>query len=251
MAMLLVAASHAGAQTGRGSAELPSRPTSAPVAITSRAQLISVIRSADSAGRGAESFALSTRLRDGDFNVGDRILVTYEGLGFTKIGDTLTVKTGRILQLGEPMGDMSLQGVLRFEIQDSIAARVARYVKNEVIHATPLIRLSVSGAVRSPASLYARSDMLVSEVIARAGGQDQQADPKNITVKRGAEILWQPADVVTALTDGLTVEQMQMNNGDEIAVGARRTHARWTYIATAIVVPIVTAVVLQQIIYHR
>jgi hypothetical protein len=248
--VIVVTASKARAQTSGGTVDTASRATPLPV-ITSRAQLIAAIHSADSAGRRAESFALSTRLREGDFNVGDRILVTYEGLGLTKVGDTLTVKTGRILQLGEPMGDMSLQGVLRFEVQDSIAARVAKYMRNEVIHATPLIRLAVSGAVRSPGSQFARSDMLVSEVIARAGGQDQQADPKNIVIKRGPEIRWQPADVTTALTDGLTVDQMQMNSGDEIVVGTKRTHGRLTLILTTIVAPLVSAIVLQQIIHNR
>jgi len=105
--------------------------------------------------------------------------------------------------------------------------------------------------VRSPGSQFARSDMLVSEVLAHAGGQDQQADAKNIVIKRGPQILWQPADVTTALTDGLTVDQMQMNSGDEIVVGAKRNHGRWTFILSSIVAPVVSAIILQQIIQHR
>jgi hypothetical protein len=191
-----------------------------------RAQLIEKARVADSLGRKQEAFLLQTRLREGDFEVGDRVLTAYEGLGLTR-ADTLTVQTGKILRLGDQMGDLSVRGMLRFELFDSVSARVAKYYKNEVIHVVPLIRLSISGAVRAPGSHYARGDTPLSDFITRTGAPDAAADLGNVVINRGQVIWLGKDDVRTALSDGLTIDGLALEPGDEIIVGARTSGNRW------------------------
>src|SRR6185503_9323913 len=119
-----------------------------------------------------------TRLREGDFEVGDVIIATYEGPpgALTPVGssglrrDSLVVEAGKILHLTEPMGDLKLQGVLRFEIQDSIEGRVSRYFRNQVVRVSPLMRLKISGAAKSPGFYHFRTDIPLSDVIMRGGG---------------------------------------------------------------------------------
>jgi Periplasmic protein involved in polysaccharide export len=215
---------------------------------TSRAQLIEKARLADSLGRRSESFVIHTRLRDGDFEVGDRIAVSYEGVGLTK-RDTLTVQAGRVIRMGEPMGDLNLTGVLTFEVSDSITARVATYFKNEVVHVTPLVRLLVSGAVRSPGYYHVPPDLPFSDLIMRSAGQDQATDLHNIIIRRGDQIIWGSQDVQAALNDGLSIARLDLRPGDEIVVGASH-RPPWTMLAS-IGLTVVTAIIVQLIVRQR
>jgi hypothetical protein len=185
-----------------------------------RAQLEERLRQADSLGRKEEAFLLRTRLRDGDFEVGDQILVSYEGLGLTR-RDTLIVGSDRVVRLSPPMGDLSLTGILRFELRDSIVNRVNRYFRNEVVIVTPLLRINVSGAVRAPGFYFARPDALLSDIIMRSAGQDQTTDLRNVVIKRGDNIVWSNEDVQAALGDGMTIEGLALEPGDEVVVGAK------------------------------
>ena len=197
-------------------------PSGRPAAAASRAQLMERLRAADSLGRREEAFLLRTRLRDGDFEVGDVMIANYEGAGLTR-RDSLVVEAGKVLHLLAPLGDLSLEGVLRFEAQDSISARVAKYFKNEAVRVTPLIRISVSGAAKAPGFMHVRLDQPLSDVLMRGGGlvpAAAGAPPNRIDIMRGDKVLWDNAAVATALTDGLTLEQLDLQAGDDILVTA-------------------------------
>jgi len=201
-------------------AHVVSAQTSSPARReATRTELEAQARQADSLGRTQDAFALHTRLRDGDFDVGDRILVQYEGLGL-KGRDTLVVTEGRLVRLGYDLGDMSLLGVLRSELGDSISKRVARYYRDEVVHVTPLLRLSVLGAVGRPGVYYLPTDAPLSDLLAQ-GSRDVNADPENMVIRRGEVVLWAKNDVQSALQDGLTLQQLNLEPGDELLVGAR------------------------------
>jgi hypothetical protein len=189
----------------------------------SRAELEAKARTADSLGRKQEAFALQARLRDGDFDIGDRVLVLYEGLGLTK-RDTLVVQAGRTLRLGDPMGDLNLLGVLRSELSDSVTKRVARYYRNEVVHVTPLLRVSVEGPLLTPGFYYLPNDAPLSDLLVRGGQRSAGADPENIVIRRGEVVLWAKDDVQSALADGLTLQQLNLEPGDELVVGTRPTN---------------------------
>ena len=207
-------------------------PASKP-ATESRVQLAARARVADSLGRREEAFVLRSRLSDGDFEVGDVIIASYEGpqLGLNR-RDSLVVIAGRIIQLQPPLGDLDLHGVLRAEIADSITNRVAKYFKNEVVRVTPLLRLSVTGGARVPGFYQFRPDVPLSDVIMRAGGQGTGADLSKVTVKRGDQTLWSSTDVQTALTEGLTIEQLNLEAGDEVAIAVVNAAAKpvWQYL---------------------
>ena len=186
-----------------------------------RLKLEAWARTADRENLVAEAARVRARLIDGDFKVGDRVIVTYEGLR-TQGGDTLVVQSGKRLQLGEPLGDLGLTGVLRFELRDSVANRVEKYFKSGVVHVTPLIRVSVSGAVRAPGYYYARADTPLSDLITRTAGQDQSTNLRDVVVRRDEQTIWDGPAVQRAFRDGLTLEALGLVTGDEVAVGARR-----------------------------
>jgi hypothetical protein len=233
----------------RASAQAPGGKQAAD----SRAQLIARAHVADSLGRREEAFLVRSRLRDGDFDVGDVIIASYEGpqpLGLNR-RDSLVVGAGKMIQLLSPLGDMDLHGILRSEISDSITQRVAKYYKNEVVHVMPLIRLSISGATKT-GFYHFRPDEPLTDVIMRAGGQGAGGDLHSVTIKRGAQTIWTAADVQTAFSEGLTVEQLDLEAGDEVALGdsTATSKAAWMY-ALQIGTSLVTAFVIQYLVRRR
>lgn len=211
-----------------------------------RAELVERARVADSLGRKDEAFVLRARLTDGDFQVGDRIIVSMDGATGAKL-DTLTVLVGKVIRLGEPFGDLGLAGVLRSEVGDSVTRRIARMLRNEDVHVTPLVRVQISGAVRLPGFYYARLDMPLSDVLMRNAGQDQTADVSNVIVRRGDRTLWGKEDVQSAFADGLTIDRLGLESGDEIVVGSRRVSSKWL-LALQVGVPILSAIIIQALI---
>jgi hypothetical protein len=215
----LLAVAFAGIVVARGLiAQTSGSPASPPLG---RVQLQAMARAADSAGRKEEAFTLRTRLQNGDFEVGDRITVTYKGL-VLKGTEEDTVQAGRILHLQTPLGDMNLTGMLAPELQDSLNARVAMYFKNTPVQATVMLRLAISGAVRSAGFFYVKPDTPLSDLIMKTGGQDPNADLQNVIIRRGTQVLWTNQDVRSALLDGVTVERLNLEPGDEVVVGAKQ-----------------------------
>jgi protein involved in polysaccharide export with SLBB domain len=210
--------------------------------------LIARARIADSLGLKDESARLHARLAEGDFSVGDRIILAIEGP--YQRADTAVVQAGKIIALGSPMGDMSLNGLLRSELADSISARISKYFKNETVHATPLIRIGIGGAVRIAGFHYVRRDMPLSDLVTRAGGLDQNADASNIVITRGSTVLYQKADVMSAMQDGLTLDRLGLEPGDQIIVAARPGQSKWM-LFLQYGVPIITAVLLPIWLQHR
>src|SRR5437763_1041624 len=67
------------------------------------------------AGRLAEAAALRARLREGDFHVGDRIILAVSGE--TALSNTFTVRAGNLLEI-PTLPPVSLRGTLRSELHD-------------------------------------------------------------------------------------------------------------------------------------
>ena len=100
-----------------------------------RAELDSLAMHADEAATSAgdaetrdekqrESAALRARLRDGDFQVGDRVVLFLRG--DSVLSDTFTVERGRTLALPD-IPTVALNGVLRSELQSHLAKQLGPY----------------------------------------------------------------------------------------------------------------------------
>lgn len=172
--------------------------------------------------RRAEAEALRMRLRDGDFRVGDRVVLNVRG--DSALTDTFTVRPGPSLSLpGLP--PLPLQAVLRSELQDHLTRHVATLLRDPVVEAYPLIRLGVLGEVDRPGYYFVMPDALVTDAIMVAGGPTREADLTKTTVRRGTTRLWERHDLRAALMRGSTLDQLGLHSGDEIMIGERR--GRW------------------------
>jgi polysaccharide export outer membrane protein len=164
---------------------------------------------------GAEAARIRARLRDGDFKLGDRIVLQVEGE--PGLPDTIPVEVGPKITL--PLfGDIPLDGVLRSEVQDHITQALSSYLRNPVVRAEGLMRLSVQGAVNQPGFYVVPASTLLSEALMVAGGPLQEADLADLRVERGGTLLFERTELQEALREGLSLDQLNMQAGDQVVV---------------------------------
>jgi protein involved in polysaccharide export with SLBB domain len=166
-----------------------------------------------------EATELRERLRDGDFQVGDRIVLSVRG--DSALTDTFVVRAGRTLSLPN-ISEISLAGVLRSELQSFVSKEIARYVREPVVQTSSLIRLAVLGAVTHPGFYAVGSDVLVTDVIMLAGGPNGEADLRKVSVRRGAREVLTADRLHAAMTQGTTLDQLNLRAGDELVIGERK-----------------------------
>ena len=187
--------------------------------LTSRADLVAAAEHADNVKDHSRAAAIRTRLRDGDFQVGDRIVVTVFSEQ-TRI-DTVVVEPGKVIRL---LGNsvVPLDGVLRSEAKERIASEVLRYVKAVDVDVVPLTRIGVLGEVTRPGYFAVRFDVPITDAIMLAGGPTSAASIDNTVIRRANQRLRSADETRQALANGLTLDQFGLNAGDELIVGRQR-----------------------------
>lgn len=155
------------------------------------------------------------RLQNGDFKVGDRVYIVVEQE--RALTDTFTVVGNSVIQL-PVIGNISLKGVLRSELQQHLTEALSRYIKDPKVTAVSLLRVGVLGQVRAPGFYVVPSTSLLTDVIMTAGGPGPDADLHKLTINRGQDVIWDGAPLQTALSQGRTLDQLNLEAGDEITV---------------------------------
>jgi polysaccharide export outer membrane protein len=173
------------------------------------------------------------------FQVGDRILVHVEG--DSALSDTFTVVAGPALRL-PTIGEISLTGVPRGDIEAHLTRELARYIKDPVIDARALIRLSVLGEVTRPGFYAVPIDLVIPDAVMLAGGATQRARVDRMRILRGDSALWSPEQIQMAIARGATVDQLGMRAGDRIQIPAQRDPESGWRIAGLIVTIVATSV---------
>jgi polysaccharide export outer membrane protein len=167
----------------------------------------------ETARQAAERIRL--RLEEGDFRVGDRIVLEVQGE--RNLPDTVPVEPGPQITL-PLMGAISLDGVLRSEITAHLTGEIGRFIRDPVVRAQGLMRLSIQGAVGAPGFYVVPTDMLLSEAVMVAGGPAPDADLEDLRVERGADRLLGQEESQAALRDGRTLDQLNLRAGDQIVL---------------------------------
>jgi len=212
-----------GALGGLVAAQTP--PRSTPGEFETRADLEAQLRIADSQHRTSEAWLLRNRLEKGDFQEGDRIVVMPHTSAAVQKSETLTVRAGKVVQMPQ-MDDLPLEGVLRSELKDRVEKYLGKYLQDSAARVTPLMRINMMGSVGRPGFFDTSADMLLSDMVMRAGGPTGDADLNKVVIRRGPTIIWDTKDTRTALMDGLSLDRLHLRAGDQIEVGAKR-HIQW------------------------
>ncbi len=192
----------------------------------------------ETARLGAER--IRQRLERGDFRLGDRIALNVRNE--PNLPDTVAVQTGPLITL--PLfGEISLEGVLRSELEAHLERELGRFINDPVVEATALTRLSVQGAVGQPGFYVVPADMLLSEALMVAGGPAPTADLQSLEVRRGNDEFLQEDEVQAALVEGLTLDQLSLQAGDALVL-PQESGGVWERIRNVsfVVVPLVTLI---------
>jgi len=162
--------------------------------------------------------AIRLRLEQGDFQVGDRIAVSFVSDALHR--DTVVVKPGLYVDLAG-MASIPLTGVLRSELQGRVSREILKYVKAEQLEVTPLVRVGILGAVARPGYFTLAPDVPIAQAIMAAGGPSASADVDRSVVRRRNEEFRSAEETRRAIAGGLTLDQFGLIAGDELMVGQR------------------------------
>jgi protein involved in polysaccharide export with SLBB domain len=179
----------------------------------------------------ADARRVMDRLENGDFRVGDRITVTIQGEPNSPY--TAVVEPGPMIQL-DPFGEIPLHGVLRSEIEEHLFVQLQEYLRNPVVRATGAMRVAVLGSVGSPGFYSIPAETLLEDAIMLAGGPSPGADIDGMRLERAGESLFEDEQVQEALRGGYTLDQLNLQAGDQIFVPGQATGGGWFTRALAV-----------------
>lgn len=193
----------------------PADSATRPSAMATRQELQTALQRAKPGSD--EAVMLQRRLEQGDVMGGDRIVLYVAGE--EALADTFTVRPGQMLSLPEIPKEIPLKGVLRSELQSYLTQEIGRYIRNPRVDAEALMRVAVLGAVNQPGFYNVPATTPISQVVMVAGGLGGDADVNKTQVKRTGTTIYGKDQVKTALAQGASLDQMNLNSGDEIVVG--------------------------------
>jgi protein involved in polysaccharide export with SLBB domain len=134
--------------------------------------------------------------------------------------DTIPVQAGPLISI--PLfGDIRLDGVLRSEIEAHMTRSLSQYIREPVVRAQGLMRISLQGAVISPGFYLVPADMLLSEALMVAGGPASNAKLGTLKIERGPLVIMEGDALQEALREGLTLDQLDLQAGDQVLWPAR------------------------------
>jgi protein involved in polysaccharide export with SLBB domain len=214
------------------------RPMTATSSAATRAQLTAMLETAERAAASGparerdrardEANVMRARLRQGDFQVGDRIGLSFAGDSAAR---ELTVREGVLVDFPYGVPPLSIAGVLRSELTETVLAHLRKYVRDPEVRLFPLQRVSVSGAVRAPGVYWVRRDLQISEVIMRAGGPDGGARLERAHVVREGRKVLDEKTFARVAREGRTIDEVGLRPGDDLRVPLR-SQRNWTQLAT-------------------
>lgn len=190
-------------------------PTNSPLATRDELEAI-VARTGKAKLSDKDRNLIETRLKEGDFQNGDRLYIRVRG--DSGLSDTFAVRVGQIVNLPD-MPPLELRGVLRSEAKERVQTHVAQYIRNPQLEVEPLIRLGLLGQVARPGYYNVRADVPVSEVVMIAGGMTGEADFKKTIAQRGSVELYDREKIRQSMAAGMSLDQLGLQSGDEIVVG--------------------------------
>lgn len=182
----------------------------------------------------------AAQTRTTPFQAGDRVLLSVEG--DSVLSDTFTVVAGPALRLPD-IGEISLAGVPRSGLEAHLTRELGRYIKDPVVEARALIRVSVVGEVTRPGFYAVPIDLVLPDALMLAGGATQDARVDRLSILRGNSALVSGGKLQEAIARGATLDELGVRAGDRIQVprGSSDPESKWR-IAGIIVGSVATVV---------
>src|SRR5690606_32820552 len=104
---------------------------------------------------------------------------------------------------------------------EKVTAEIARYIREPVVYVEPLMRVAVLGPVGKPGYYTVRADMPLPELIMTAGGPTGEAARDKTKVQRTGQVVRTSDEIEVALATSTSLDEMNLQSGDEIIVGEK------------------------------
>jgi protein involved in polysaccharide export with SLBB domain len=181
---------------------------------------------------------LRSRLRDGDFLPGDRMLLSTTRGDTPR--DTVVVRADTSVVVAG-LAPISLKGILRSELSAHLTTQLGRFVREPSVSVVPLLRVGIFGSVARAGYYEVSTGARLSDLLMQAGGPAQGADPQKLVVRRGSEELLTRDATKDALARGKTLDELGLRAGDELFIPTKRTFS-WSQViqGTAVLASVVT-----------
>ena len=172
------------------------------------------------------------------FQVGDQISLQVEG--DTLFSKTYTVGEGLVLTL-PVIGAIPLAGVQRADVESYLTKQLGRFLKEPVLHAKGLVRLSILGEVEHPGFYAVPADEVIGDALMVAGGPTRNAKVGDWRIERNGERVWDGDPLRQAIARNMTIDQMNLHTGDQIVVPLavrRDAETTWRIIGILVTLPV-------------
>jgi len=172
------------------------------------------------------------------FQVGDQISLQVEG--DTLFSKTYTVGEGLVLTL-PVIGAIPLAGVQRADVESYLTKQLARFLKEPMLHAKGLVRLSILGEVEHPGFYAVPADEVIGDALMVAGGPTRNAKVGDWRIERNGERVWDGDPLRQAIARNMTIDQMNLHTGDQIVVPLavrRDAETTWRIIGILVTLPV-------------
>jgi len=148
------------------------------------------------------------------FQVGDRILLKVQG--DSTLSDTFSVVSGPAVDL-PVIGLIALGDVKRADIQPYMTTQLGRFLRDPIVRAKSLVRISIEGEVAKPGFYAIPMDYVLGDAIQAAGGLTTMAKLADLKVNRGGQDLLEGKSFEFALSHE-TVDQLGLRAGDRVLI---------------------------------
>ena len=174
-----------------------------------------------------EAALLAERLEQGDFRVGDRVVLTVPGEGL--VADTLQVVAGPAIVFPD-IGVIELNGVLRSELEDHLTEELGRFIRDpDIRQADVLVGIEFVGAVGAQGIHYVPADVSFGDAL-RVPGLAANAQVEEVEILRGGVIIWSQESVREAVQEFRSLDQLSLQAGDEVRVPERQGNSWFTWL---------------------
>jgi polysaccharide biosynthesis/export protein len=119
------------------------------------------------------------------------------------------------------LGGLDVAGVPVSELRERVRSGLQAAQRNAIVTVTPLYRIGVMGAVRSPGLYFVPPTDGFFDVIAQAGGFNVQADESKVRVVREGQVVRLDARKALDTGEMLPLQALSVRSGDQIMVPAK------------------------------
>jgi protein involved in polysaccharide export with SLBB domain len=146
-----------------------------------------------------EAELIRGRLANGDFRIGDQIVLQVEGE--PQLTSTFGVQSGPSIVL-PVIGSISLAGVLRSELEPHLRSEIGRYIRDPSVQARSSVRILMTGGVAQTGYHVVPTNAVFSDLLMMAGGPANNAQLQKIRVERADRVIWEGDALQQAIIEG-------------------------------------------------